>query len=135
MRAADGTVLLVDGSLPKPNGITLSPDQSRLYVGSVDGSVYVFPVAVDGSVGEKSLFSRVPEPDGMGVDCAGNLYVTSHGPGEVIVLSPDAQLLSRIQVAPKTTNVAFGGVDRKTLLITAGTGVYSIRSALPGYPY
>lgn len=135
MRAADGTVSLIDGSLPRPNGITLSPDQSRLYVGSVDGSVYVFPVAADGSVGQRSLFYRVPEPDGMGVDCVGNLYVTSHEQGEVIVLSPDAQLLSTIQVAPKTTNVAFGGADRKTLLITAGTGVYSIRSALPGYPY
>jgi len=135
MMTKDGVVSLIDGSLPKPNGVTLSPDQSRLYVGAVDGAVYVYPVDEDGSVGDRKLFSQVPEPDGMGVDCAGNLYVTSHGPGEVVVLSPEAQVVSRIQVAPKTTNVAFGGADRKTLLITAGTGIYSIRSALPGFPY
>jgi len=40
-----------------------------------------------------------------------------------------------IKVAPRATNVAFGGPDRRTLLITAGNAIYSLQSATPGFPY
>lgn len=134
-RDPSGKISLIEGSLSKPNGVSLSPDETRLYVGSVSGEISVFPVMADGSVGARKLFAKVDQPDGMAVDCAGNLYVTSHGPGQVVVLSPDAEVISLIKVAPRTTNVAFGGPDRRTLLITAGTGIYSIETAVPGFPY
>ena len=130
-----GQVTLLDGELEKPNGVSLSPDETRLYVGAANGVVSMYAVLADGSVGPRQKFADVKEPDGMGVDCAGRLYVTSHGPGEVVVLSPEGQLLSTIKVAPRTTNVAFGGPDRKTLLITAGSGVYTSQAAVPGFPY
>lgn len=135
LRRASGEVELIDGELPKPNGVTLSPDETRLYVGSANGQVSAYDVLDDGSVGPRRPFAEVKEPDGMGVDCAGRLYVTSHGPGEVVVLSPEGEVEARIAVAPRTTNVAFGGPERRTLLITAGSGVYAIESPLPGFPY
>lgn len=135
LRKPTGEVVLVDGSLDKPNGVSLSPDETRLYVGSASGVVHWYPVLADGSVGARQLLAEVKEPDGMGVDCAGRLYVTSHSAGELIVLSPEGQTLSVIPVAPRATNVAFGGADRKTLLITAGTGLYTLRSDTPGFPY
>jgi gluconolactonase len=95
----------------------------------------VYSVLADGSVGPRQLFADVKEPDGMAVDCAGRLYVASHSAGEVVVLSPEGQAISVIKVAPRTTNVAFGGPDHRTILITAGTGVYSVRSETPGLPY
>lgn len=134
-RKPDGSVTLIDGELDKPNGISLSPDETRLYVGSVTGEINSYPVMADGSVGARELFAKVDQPDGMTVDCAGNLYVTSHGPGRIVVLSPDAEVLSTIEVAPRTTNAAFGGPDRRTLFITAGTGVYSLQTEVPGFPY
>lgn len=134
-RRPDGTVTLIDGELQKPNGVTLSPDETRLYVGAANGVVSSYAVLEDGSVGPRQTFAEVKEPDGMAVDCAGRLYVTSHGPGEVIVLSADGAVVTKIAVAPRTTNVAFGGADRKTLLITAGSGVYSVASDVPGFPY
>jgi gluconolactonase len=135
MRDATGTVSRIDGELPKPNGITLSPDETRLYVGSLNGEINEYPVAPDGSVGVRRLFAKVDQPDGMAIDCAGNLYVASHGPGQVVVLSKEGELISTIEVGPRTTNAAFGGPDRRTLLITSGTGVYSIETKVPGLPY
>jgi gluconolactonase len=134
-RNPSGEVRLVDADLKQPNGITLSPDETRLYVGAAEGGVSVYPVLGDGSLGPRQHLAEVQEPDGMAVDCAGRLFVASHGPGKVIVLSPEGQSLGSIEVAPRATNAAFGGADRRTLLITAGTGVYSIRTAAPGFPY
>jgi gluconolactonase len=134
-RQPSGKVVLVDGSLAKPNGITLSADETRLYVGSVDGVIGVYPVLADGSVGTRQKFADLPGPDGMGMDCAGNLYATSHDAGKVVVFAPSGDVLSTIEVAPKATNVAFGGPDRKTLLITAGGGVYSLQNPIAGFPY
>lgn len=134
LRKPTGEVVLIDGELSKPNGISLSPDETRLYVGA-SGVVQWYPVLADGSVGHRQALAEVKEPDGMAIDCAGRLYVASHGPGEVVVLSPEGQTLSIIKVAPRATNVAFGGPDRKTMLITAGSGVYSVHSDTPGFPY
>jgi gluconolactonase len=134
-RKPDGSVALIDGSLPRPNGITLSPDETRLYVGSVDGAIGVYPLNADGSAGPRQKFADVTEPDGMGMDCAGNLYVTSHSGGKVMVFSPAGEHVSTIEVAPKTTNLAFGGPDHRTVLFTAGGGVYVWQSPIAGFPY
>ena len=134
-RSASGQVSLVDGKLERPNGISLSPDETRLYVGAGNGVVNVYPVLADGSIGAGQKFADVPEPDGMAVDCLGRLYVASHGPGEVVVLSTTGEVVSKIKVAPRATNVAFGGANHDTLLITAGSGVYSLAAPVAGFPY
>lgn len=134
-RLPSGEVRLLDGGLSRPNGVSLSPDETKLYVGHTGGSIEVYPVLADGSVGQRRAFAEVQEPDGMAVDCLGRLYVASHNAGILIVLSPEGQVLSSIEVAPRVTNVAFGGPDHRTLLITAGTAVYSLSSATPGFPY
>jgi len=134
-RNPSGEVRLVDGDLKEPNGVSLSPDETRLYVGAAEGGISVYPVLADGSLGPRQHLADVQEPDGMAVDCLEHLFIASHEPGKLIVLSPDGAPLGTIEVAPHTTNAAFGGPDRRTLLITAGSGVYSIRSAAPGFPY
>jgi gluconolactonase len=121
--------------LRQPNGVTLSPDETRLYVGAASNEVSVYTVLADGSVGPRQHFADVEQPDGMAVDCAGRLFVASHGPGEVEVFNPDGTALASIKVAPRTTNVAFGGPERRTLLITAGSGIFTFRTGTPGFPY
>ncbi len=130
-----GAVSLVDGSRGNPNGVALSPDQTTLYVGEEDGTISRYPVSSDGSTGDRQTLANVPGADGMGVDCAGNLYVAAHNAGAVHVLSPSGTLLGTIDVAPSVTNLAFGGSDRTTLYITAGKTVYSLAMNLPGYPF
>jgi gluconolactonase len=134
-RNPDGQVRLLDGDLDKPNGVTLSPDETRLYVGAAGGVISMYPLHADGSVGPRQKFAEVKEPDGMAVDCSGRLYVASHAPGEVVVVSPEGEVVSTIKVAPRATNVAFGGADHKTLLVTAGSGIYTLPSATAGFPY
>ena len=130
-------VELVDGTLQKPNGITLSLDEKALYVGSQNAEIWKYPVNADGSVGQKSVYARPGGSDGLGIDCAGNLYVTGGGSVKVYAPgdNPDRQPIATINVGGSSSNVAFGGADRKTLYITAGNSLYSIALQIPGLPY
>ena len=79
--------------------------------------------------------------DGMAIDCAGRLYVTSSA--SVVVLDPNsgAQIASiPVSGVQSTTNVAFGGPDRRMLFITAlgsgaQQGLLQIGLDVPGLPY
>ena len=128
--------------LRQPNGIALSPDGTTLYVGAYcENKIYKYAVQPDGSTGPRSVFvNYVGGPDGGTIDCAGNVYWTSGGDCLVHVYSPTAPSSARSGPASHgTTNVAFGGPDRRTLFVTSGrtndSGLYSVRLNVPGYPY
>jgi gluconolactonase len=129
-----GAALLVTDALDKPNGIALSPDEATLYVGSIGSDILSFAVRADGSVTPNGVFASAGGgTDGFTVDCAGNLYAT--GGNRVQVWNVAGAKLGEITVPRGTTNVAFGGADRKTLYITARDGLYSIQLLVPGLPY
>jgi gluconolactonase len=132
--APDNTVTLIEGSLRQPNGIALSPDGKTLYIGSLTGMLLKYPVMADGSTGPASPFASINGPDGMSVDCAGNVYVTSAS-GTVVVLSPGGAVIGTIQGLSQPSNLAFGGSGRKTLFISGGSTLYSAPVNVPGYPY
>jgi len=140
-RVSDGVVSLVDDSLRQPNGISLSPDGSTLYVGAYgENKIYSYPVRADGSTGTRTQFAAIGGPDGGTIDCAGNVYWTSGADGLVHVFDPAGTELGTIASGSSgTTNVAFGGDDRQTLFITSGrtgdSGLYSVHLGVPGYPY
>jgi sugar lactone lactonase YvrE len=53
--------------------------------------------------------------------------------GGIYVLNPGGELLTFLPVpADEVTNCAFGGDDLKTLYITGGGTLYSIRTTSPG---
>jgi gluconolactonase len=139
-RVSGGTVSLVDDRLREPNGIALSPDGGTLYVGAYgENTIYSYPVQADGSTGTRTRFASVGGPDGVTVDCAGNVYWASGADGLVHVFSPAGGPLGTIASGAGTTNVAFGGEDRQTLFITSGrtgdAGLYAVHLGVPGYPY
>jgi gluconolactonase len=90
-----------------------------------------YPLRPDGTLGSGTVFfdmKGAPEPealDGLKVDRLGNLFVS--GPGGVWILSPDGKHLGTIKAPELPANFAFGGDDRKTLYMTARTGVYRLR--------
>jgi gluconolactonase len=124
----------------RPNGITLSPDGSRLYLAEEPTKkIWAFDVTLaDGAVSNAVLFARTdvdgngnpltPPPnagaDGMTVDPAGNLYAAVHN--AVYAWSPAGERLFEIPVPGRPTNVELGGVDGKTLFITSAGGLYQI---------
>ena len=64
----------IAGAPSKPNGIALSRDEATLFILGNNG-LFRFPVAADGSVGTGTSMTN-QGGDGMGKDCAGNLYIT-----------------------------------------------------------
>lgn len=136
--APDGSVTIVD-TMRNPNGVSLSPDEKTLYVaGNMEqGFVKSYPVADDGTVGEGKVFlPEVTVPDGMAVDCAGNVYVTEHTKKRIRVVSPAGKELGQITGMDRNvTNVAFGGADHKTLFITTTGRLFQLEMPIPGMPY
>jgi sugar lactone lactonase YvrE len=72
----------------------------------------------------------------MAFDETGNLYVAHFGEGRVDVLDPAGTEIGQIDVpGKKTTNVAFGGPDGTTLVITdvETASVYRTRLDVRGH--
>ena len=84
----------------------------------------------------------------MKLDALGRLYVAAglnkpNPPSEtadkptagIYVFSPEGQLLEFVAIPrDETTNCAFGGEDLKTLFVTSGGSLWSLRTTTPGKP-
>lgn len=110
-----GTIMLV-GENVRGNGIVLSPDDKTLYVTN-QGTIVAFDVRADGTLANRRDFGMLQGGggDGMAVDAAGLVYVTS-GP-TVQVLSPQGNHLGVIPTPRGVISVALAGADKKTLYI------------------
>jgi gluconolactonase len=137
----EGGVILVADELAGPNGLAFSPDERFLYVGNWDpSSKVIMRYALDeqSAVREATVFADLTaEPgddalDGLKVDEAGNVYAC--GPGGVWIIAPSGERLGLLRLPEDPHNLAWGDADRRTLYITALTGVYRIRLEIPGTP-
>lgn len=128
----DGAFERIIQDMQMPNGLALSPDEKTLYVSDdIDqGYVRAYDVAADGSLSNPRLFADGLEPDGIKTDLQGNLWVTSRF--EVVVFRPDGSQMGSITFPQKTANLAFGGDDSRTLIVTARKGVYRVRTTIAG---
>ncbi len=114
----DGTVnRIAQGNC---NGIGLSPDESRLYVILMD----MWDLDAQGAPSNRqTIFTR---GDGMAVDCAGNVYADGN------IYNPGGQNIGNWGSG---TNLAFGGEDGKTVLVTGpGTQLRELTMSIPGFP-
>jgi len=148
---------IIGRQLDRPNGVLVSPDDKYLFVAdnnnnSLKGSrkLWRFDMKQDGTVdvaSKKMLYDwgLGRGPDGLKQDRAGRLYVAGglNKPNElepaqdkkggIYVFSPEGKLLAFLAVPrDEVTNCAFGGADLKTLYITGGGTLYSIRTTTPG---
>ncbi len=131
---------LVVSDLTRPNGIAFSPGEKYLYVDNTEPKKLWmrYTVRADGTLADAKVLydatadTRPGAPDGMKVDVEGNIY--SAGPAGVWIFSADGKPLATILMPERTSNVAWGGPDRKTLYITASSSVYRIRLNVAGLP-
>jgi gluconolactonase len=135
------TATVVQDNANAPNGVTLSIDGNTLFVshGPDSGGIDKYPVNPDGSLGTMAQLTSSFNADGMGIDCAGNLYL-SQSSKIVVISSTTGQKVGEIAVndVQATTNVAFGGPEHKTLYITSlgnNAKLLKIELNVPGMPY
>jgi gluconolactonase len=120
------SVIRVCDDFEKPNGVLGTPDGKVLYVTDAQaGKTYKYDIQKDGSLANKTLFVEFG-CDGMTIDKAGNVYLTTNGKHAVDIFSPSGELLESIVVPEKPSNLCFGGKDRNQLYITARTSIYRV---------
>ena len=131
--------MVIDDSVPRPNGITISPDGRTLYVDNTIGTtVYRYDIQPDGTVKNKRPFAELHDikageegfGDGMAIDRDGRLYVTTLT--GIQIFDAGGKYLGTIKVPRQPSNVAFAGSDKKTLYITARQGLYRIKMLSQG---
>jgi gluconolactonase len=136
-----GELTLLTREFTNPNGTAFSPDESVLYVAQSDESapiIRAFDVMEDGSLANSRLFydasslmqsDRIGVPDGMVVSSDGHVFAT--GPGGVMILTPEGDLLGTILTGEATANCTFGD-DGSTLYITADMYLMRIDTKVRG---
>jgi gluconolactonase len=136
----DGRLEQIDHGLAFPNGVAVAPAGDAVFLAETwHNRILRYEIKRDGSVGERLVFAHLsgrPGPDGMAFDESGNLYVAHFGEGRVDVLDPAGAQIGQIDVpGKKTTNVAFGGHDGTTVVITdvETASVYRTRLDVRGH--
>ncbi|HEY2903404.1 MAG TPA: SMP-30/gluconolactonase/LRE family protein [Polyangia bacterium] len=118
-----------------PNGVALSPDDNTLYfIITHRTQVKKFALGADGApVGASTVFASKTgmTPDGMCVDCAGDVYVSTQAGVEVY--DPAGNKLTTIGPAG-AINCSFGGSDHQVLFVTAAPHVWWVNMNIPGLP-
>lgn len=137
MLPKDGKLQLIYDDFERPNGIVLSPDETRLYFNDwISGQIMVFERRENGALTNLRKFANVGASkksgaaDGMVVDRKGRLYST--GPRGIYVFSPEGELLKHIKMSTQITNMGWGGDDLRTLYLTAPNAIYRLEMAVTG---
>lgn len=139
-----GAVIKIADDIARPNGIILSPGEKTLYVANTLGAfVIAFDVQPDGSVRNQRNFARLDGiqmtnrgvrsgADGVAVDDAGRLYVTTTI--GVQVFNPQGRHLGTIPIGNPDgpQNLAFAGADKKTLYIVGDGAVWKVAMLAQG---
>lgn len=135
-----GEKKVVDTGLKFSNGLTLSPDQSLLYVAdSRTHWVYSYQIQPDGSLAHKQKYYHLHQPDtaddsgadGLRVDRDGRLYVATR---LGIQVCDQAGRVNCIVPTPngKVSNFTFGGSNFDTIFATCGDRVYQRKLKVKG---
>jgi gluconolactonase len=134
----------------KPNGIAISPDGKTLYVADTqpgpprEARVMAFAIGEDGSLSNPRKhysFGQGRGIDGMAIDVEGNIYGAAgrmagapENDAGVYIIGSGGELAGFVRVPEDSvTNCNFGGPDLRTLYITAGKTLFSVRVKNQGY--
>ena len=134
--SSGGELSLLTDKMTAPNGIGLSPDESKLYVSNSGGGKeciwMVYEFREDGSLDEGRIFHDASEeqknekgaPDGLVVRGDGIIFAT--GPGGIWIFNEDEKHLGTIKTGQATSNCTIGN-NGAYLYITAHMYIMRIR--------
>ena len=113
--------------MDRPNGIALSRDETHLMISNSGDTKYLRRYEIDNNLTlSKPIEFARQDPtnvfDGFRFDNEDNLW-TSCGKA-VVCYNTAGEQINIIEMPERVSNVEFGGVDGKTLFITATTSLY-----------
>jgi gluconolactonase len=140
LNPVSGVLDVVADDFEGPNGLAFSPDEAWLYV-SETGTQFAenphrcirrFAVADDGRLSGGDVFHEVSPgyADGFRIDEAGNLW--SSAADGVHCISPEGELLGKIRVPARVSNLCFGGRARSRLFMCASNALMAIYTNVRG---
>jgi len=130
----NGEKLVVEDGLKFPNGVTVSPDQTQLYVTeSATHWVWIYKIQKDGTLAYRQRYGWLHSPDtednswpdGIRCDTAGRMFVASRL--GVQILDQLGRVEAILPIPPsngQASNVCFGGADFNILYVSAGDKVF-----------
>ena len=130
----NGEKLVVEDGLKFPNGVTVSPDQTQLYVTeSATHWVWIYKIQKDGTLAYRQHYGWLHSPDtednawpdGIRCDTAGRMFVASRL--GVQILDQLGRVEAILPIPPsngQASNVCFGGADFNILYVSAGDKVF-----------
>jgi len=139
----------IEDHLIRPNGVQLSKDETKLYVGDSNGDhIIVWDIRTDGLVDNRREFGTLKGrstrdnglggiktfADGMAVDNDDRLYVATGGGVEVF--SPQGEHLGIIPVRcppADCQNIAFSGRNKQTLYVGGAGSLYKVEMIARGF--
>lgn len=138
LRADGVTVDLIMSGLAGPNGLVLNPAENMLYVAITrENAIFSLPIEPNyGGMKKAGRFiqlSGATGPDGLAVDKAGNLAIVQAGAGTVWLFSRIGEPLCRVRssAGQRTTNLAYGGEDGRSIYITESEQGVILRAHMP----
>jgi len=130
---------MLDDSIARPNGLTLTNNGKTLVVDDTIGdAVFAFDIQPDGSVKNKRPFAKLhgvvagqeSGADGLALDRQDRVWIsTASG---VQIFGKKGQYLGTVKVPRQPANVAFAGPGKKILYITAREGLYRLNTLSQG---
>lgn len=130
-------VPVITNGIQRPNGICLSPDETKLYVAD-DGiswnrrTIMVYDVTSSNTVtgGRTNCIISTGFSDGFRCDADGRIWSTA-GDG-VEIFAPDGHLIGKILLGRQLNNLCFGGPQYKTLYMVGQPTVCSFPVLVAG---
>lgn len=135
----DGSITVLERGIRIANGPCISEDGTRmLHTDTALGCTFSYRLNVAGDLQDKQVWKQFAPadgwPDGMTMDANGNVWMAFWGGACIRQFTPAGVLLQQVDLpALQITNVAFGGADLQTLLVTSARNGMSVEQ-LAQYP-
>lgn len=135
---ANGVVDCLIDMVPSPNGLVLTSDERTLLLAVTRANqIWRLPLHSDGTTSKVGIFIQLSGglagPDGLAIDEQGNLAICHCGLGTVWLFSHLGEPMLRVRASEglSTTNVAFGGPERRRIYITESDTGTILQADLP----
>ena len=116
----EGRASIATREIVFPNGMTILPNGELLVADSLTGELLAFTRNPDGSLANRRVWAAIPGemPDGISFDAEGAVWIASHH--QVLRVREGGEVTDVVDMGTtRATACMLGGVDGRTLLITA----------------